>query len=162
MAFWKKSEDPWDRKPGQRSAPIVSFDEVTKDKAEEENVPLGDKARAFFGVEKREPEAAPDPIPCPWCGKEMALRYLWGGQGVLLSKKKPGFWSSAPSSDNWNICDEGNGLTSQYKNAWYCADCDKLVVTFRPPKTPESRTQKEYEDELRRYAEQAKQREEDN
>ena len=124
MAFWNKSEDPWDRKPERRQAPA---DWTAEEKGPEPG--LLDRAKGWNEgrkAEKAEGETPPAPIPCPWCGKKMGLRYLWGG--VYLSKKKPGVWASGLSPDNWGLCDEGNPFTGSYKTAWFCEDCRKLVV----------------------------------
>ena len=163
MAFWNKSEDPWDRKPEKRQAPT--------DWTAEETGPepgLLDRLKDWNEARKAEQarkaaEETPDPIPCPWCGKLMEVRYLWGGRGIYLGKKRPGFFSSGMDGENWDFCDEGNLISGVYKTAWYCKDCRKLVAKLPPePESLVPRTQQEYEDELRRYAEQANKREEEN
>jgi hypothetical protein len=124
MSFLKKSEDPWDRKPGQ--TPTVQEPPEKKENPLDSLKQWNDDRKAEKA--RKEAESAPEPIPCPWCGKRMEARYLWAGRGVFLSAKKPGLFSSGLSSDNRDICDEGNPLTGGYKTAWYCPDCYKLVV----------------------------------
>lgn len=156
MPFWKKSEDPWDIDPAKqrRSVPV---------KEEEKGPGLLDQLQDWNEARKEEKarklaESTPDPIACPWCGNLMEARFLWGGKGVYLGEHRPGFFSSGLSEDNWDILNEGSLISGSYKTVWYCKDCRKLVADLPDaPDTPESRTQQEYIDELRRYAEQAKQ-----
>jgi hypothetical protein len=124
MSFFQKSEDPWDRKSGQtptaqepqekQENPLDSLKQWNQDRKSE-------KAR-------KEAESAPEPIPCPWCGKQMEARYLWGSRGVFLGKEKPGLFTTGLSEDNRDICNEGSMLTSYYKTMWYCPDCRKLAA----------------------------------
>ncbi len=133
MAFWKKSEDPWDMEPKRATA-------ATPDRDEEPET-LADSLKAWNEARKEEKarklaESAPEPIPCPWCGKDMEPRYLWGGRGVYLGEKRPGFFTSGMSEDNWDFLDEGSMLTGLYKTVWYCKDCRKLVVDMPPEPKP--------------------------
>lgn len=135
MAFWKKSEDPWDIDPEKqrRTVPLPDENERDPDTSLLEDLRAWNEARK----EKKAPrETPPEPISCPWCGKEMALRYLWGARGVYLGEKRPGLFSSGLSDDNWDFLVEGNPLIGSYKTAWYCKDCRKLVVDLPDPPSP--------------------------
>ncbi len=157
MPFWKKSEDPWDMEPGR---PIS-----TTEKPEEDGESLLDtvkewseKAKASFQKEE-EPEGPPE--TCSWCGKEMEKGYIVGGRdSVRWRREKPGFMSGL-LDDSVRVDDEG-GFFHAYKTAWYCRDCQKMTLTLAAPPedldTPEAQSQREYEEELHKYAEQAKER----
>jgi hypothetical protein len=129
MGFFKKSDDPWDQKPGQpptaqgpqekRERPLDALKQWNQDRKAE-------KAR-------RAAECAPEPIPCPWCGRRMELRYLWSMRSVYLSEKKPGLFTTVLSWDNQALCDEGSILTGLYKTVWYCRDCRRLAADVKEP-----------------------------
>ena len=73
MAFWKKSEDPWDIDPDERR--------LASEPAEKAPGLLDtlrgdwDAMRAEW-QEKREKLRLP-PEKCPWCGKDMEQGFLW-------------------------------------------------------------------------------------
>ena len=78
MAFWKKSEDPWDIAPDQRR---------TAPEPAEKAPGLLDTLRGDWDAmraewqETRESLKLP-PEKCPWCGKDMEQGFLMGGRGV--------------------------------------------------------------------------------
>ena len=78
MAFWKKSEDPWDIVPNQRR---------TASEPAEKAPGLLDTLRGDWDdmraewQETRESLKLP-PEKCPWCGKDMEQGFLMGGRGV--------------------------------------------------------------------------------
>lgn len=156
MLFRKKSEDPWDMELGR---PVS-----TPEKPEETGESLldtvrewGEKVKTSF-QKVEEPEGTPE--VCPWCGKEMKRGYLVGYKGVYWSEKRPTALSRV-GYDALSIDGEGSLLSGFYKTTWYCRDCRKMTFTLAPPEaldTPKARTQREYEEELRGYAEQAKQK----
>ena len=80
MAFWKKSEDPWDIDPDERR--------LASEPAEKEPGLLDtlrgdwDAMRAEW-QETRESLKLP-PEKCPWCGKDMEQGFLMGGRGVAV------------------------------------------------------------------------------
>ena len=154
MAFWKKSEDPWDMDPAKqrRSVPV---------KEEEKGPGLLDQFQDWNEARKEEKARKEQPLPpmtCPWCGKEMEPAYLNGGRdGVYWHKERPEVLFGNLEAER---LDTDGTFWNRYKLAWYCPACRKLAADLMDASdTPESRTQKEYEEELRRYAEQAKQRE---
>ena len=156
MAFWKKSEDPWDMKPKS----VGTVNPVTPDRDEEPET-LMDSLKAWNETRKEEKERKKVPLPpmtCPWCGKEMEPAYLNGGRdGVYWHKERPEVLFGNLEAER---LDTDGTFWNRYKLAWYCPACRKLAADLPDaPDTPESRTQQEYEEELRRYAEQAKQRE---
>ena len=154
MPFWKKSEDPWDIDPAKqrRSVPV---------KEEEKGPGLLDQLQDWNEARKEEKARKEQPLPpmtCPWCGKEMEPAYLNGGRdGVYWHKERPEVLFGNLEAER---LDTDGTFWNRYKLAWYCPACRKLAADLPDaPDTPESRTQQEYIDELRGYAEQAKQRE---
>ena len=156
MAFWKKSQDPWDVEP----RPVGTVNPVTPDRDEEPET-LMDSLKAWNETRKEEKERKKVPLPpmtCPWCGKEMETGYLMGNRGIWWAPGRPGAWakwvSAAGAEGAVQVDTEGNLFT--YQTAWACQNCRKLVADLPEP-TP-SLT----EEEFRKYAEQAKQREEEH
>ena len=155
MAFWKKSEDPWDMKP----RPVGTVSPAAAERDEEPETLL-DSVRDW-AEKKRSAEKSQLTLPaekCPWCGKEMEPAYLNGGRdGVYWHKERPEVLFGNLEAER---LDTDGTFWNRYKLAWYCPACRKLAADLPDaPDTPESRTQQEYIDELRGYAEQAKQRE---
>ena len=109
MAFWKKSEDPWDQKPKGKPAPFNKLRETP----------------SWVQVKK-----APAPMDCPWCGQMMLPGELYtatmGGRSSRI------IWQEGHHQSFL----EGLGTVGQPKalelgtceNAWYCTDCRKLVM----------------------------------
>lgn len=158
MAFWKKSEDPWDMDPADKRRSVP---------AEEESGPgLLDQLQDWNEARKAEKarklaESTPAPIACPWCGNLMEARFLWGGKGVYLGKQRPGFFSSGLSEDNWDILDEGSLISGSYKTVWYCPDCRKLAADIPAP-SPEQMERLARTMDTRAAEEYLKTREEEN
>lgn len=150
MAFWKKSEDPWDIDPEKRRPPAA---ETAEDGQPAPG--LLEQLRDWNEARKQAREArAPQPIPCPWCGREMEIGYLMGGRGVYWRPGRPGGFFTG--LEDYERLDTDGTLLSSYKFAWYCAGCRKLVLDL-----PEHTSDTEYEEELRGYAAQAENREEE-
>ena len=109
MAFWKKSEDPWDSKPEKK--PSVS-------------------APAPEPPTWAQVKQPPEPMNCPWCGKEMLSGNLYGG--TSRGSASPLTWREG-AHKSWL---ERIGTPEQeqylelgsYEEAWYCPDCQKLVL----------------------------------
>ena len=139
MAFWKKSDDPWDRKPEKRKETVwyeqdspeaepVGADTIRPGEEKEES--LGESIRKFWlgvGVDE-------EPIPpeiCPWCGKEMEWGRLTGGRdSVIWQNWQPKGVLDFKKPENWkslNMLDEEKGLSS-FKTVWLCSDCGKMVL----------------------------------
>lgn len=137
MAFWKKSEDPWDADPAR-----------AREKREREPVenPLdalrdwNEERRAKAAAKRAEWEAQPKEI-CPWCGREMERGCLQGGRGIYWYTGKPSasafWWSPRIFEESIQVDDEGDLLKGTYKTAWYCRECGKVVFSL-PPKAGES------------------------
>ena len=85
MAFWKKSEDPWDIDPNQRR---------TASEPAEKAPGLLDTLRGDWDAmraewqETRESLKLP-PEKCPWCGKDMEQGFLMSGRGVFGTGASP-------------------------------------------------------------------------
>lgn len=130
MAFWKKSEDPWDLDPEKRR-PAAGEETAEKDG---DAGSLLDDLRAWNEARKEEKarrETPPKPIPCPWCGKEMEVGYLVGGRdSVRLVRQRPGLLQIA--EDALYIRGDGT-FWCDYKIAWTCPDCRKLVADLPEP-----------------------------
>ncbi len=133
MPFWKKSDDPWDIDPAkarekrakQEREPIENPLNTLRDWNE------GRKAEA--AARQAELEAQPKE-GCPWCGREMERGYLQGGRDRITWT--PGFLTTkaawlgpdkAARERRMQVDDEGAALTT-YKTAWYCQDCEKMVI----------------------------------
>ena len=147
MAFWKKSEDPWDIAPDQRrtaSEPAEKapglLDTLRGDwDAMRE---LGKGAREFFGMEEKAPEPEVPPQMCPWCGKDMEQGFLMGGRGVAWHRGIPtgkARWLS-PGRENIMRVDTEGFLTT-YHTAWYCPDCKKMTIDAADLQTEAERNQ---------------------
>lgn len=130
MAFWKKSEDPWDLDPDKRR-PAAGEEAAEKDG---DAGSLLQDLRAWNEARKAEKvrrETPPAPIPCPWCGKEMEVGYLVGGRDyVRLVRQRPGALRLA--EDALYIRGDGT-FWCDYKIAWTCPDCRKLVADLPEP-----------------------------
>lgn len=129
MAFWNRSDDPWDVDPDRARA---------KRKREPRENPLdalkgwNEERRAKAAAKQAELEARPKEV-CPWCGREMERGYLLGGRdGITWT---PGFLTAraawlGPSGEakgrRLKVNDEGEFIS--YKTAWYCGDCRKMVI----------------------------------
>lgn len=136
MAFWKKSEDPWDVDPArerERREPIENPLDTLKDWSEGRRV----KAAARQAEWDAQPKEA-----CPWCGKEMERGCLQAGRpGIYWNPGRPSalsFWL-APGAfeESVRVDDEDEPLKGTYKTAWYCRDCGKVAFSL-PPKAGDS------------------------
>lgn len=130
MAFWKKSEDPWDIDPEKKRRETVSYFE-TEEPATEEESPRESFLSGLF-KKKEEPVEEEVPVPCPYCGKPMTKGYLKGGRDqVNWTKTKPGFLSGLDEA--LLISDEGGLLTAAYRTSYMCEPCRKLIVDVPEP-----------------------------
>lgn len=144
MPFWKKSEDPWDIDPEKRRQPTAA--ETPED--EQASPGLLEQIKDWNEARKRAQEArVPQPIPCPWCGKEMETRYLRGGRdGVYWQEERPGAIFSGAGAER---LDTDGTLLNQYKFAWYCPDCRRLVLDV--PAEPAESAGGTFEEHVREY-----------
>lgn len=149
MAFWKKSEDPWDIDPEKRRQPTVM--ETPED--EQASPGLLEQAKGWNEARKRaRQESAPPPIPCPWCGGEMGSGYLMGCRGIWWAPGCPGAlakWVSVAAVQGAFRVDTEGGLLTPYRTAWYCPDCQKLVLDV-PEDSAES-AEGTFEEHVREY-----------
>ena len=131
MAFWKKSDDPWDNPPEKRKetawyeqdAPAtedVGADPVRPSGEKEES--FGESVRKFFLGD----DTPITPEPCPWCGKDMEWGRITGGRdGVHWKNWRPRGLLDIVKPDGWKVLDL---LDEHPKTAWLCSDCGKMVL----------------------------------
>ena len=131
MAFWKKSEDPWDRKDGVSKPP-----REPKEPRENpiETVKAWNEDRIAKAREKEEAKRLP-PEKCPWCGKDMEQGFIAGGRDAV--RWYPGVYKfeffRGLDGDAIDLCDEGGIWSGLYKTVWLCRDCKKAVFTMPDP-----------------------------
>ena len=147
MAFWKKSDDPWDIDPEKRKKQTTAAfwendastetDPVGAAGGRPEEAPrgqsLGESIKGFFGGKKEDAPITPE--KCPWCGKDMERGYIDGGRdySVMWRNWKPrGFLGIFQPEDarEIDLLDEGDGLWC-YKTIWYCRDCGKMTLEIK-------------------------------
>ena len=138
MAFWKKSEDPWDIAPNQRR---------TASEPAEKAPGLLDTLRGDWDAmraewqETRESLKLP-PEKCPWCGKDMEQGFLMGGRGVVWHRGIPtgkARWLSPGGGNIMRVDTEG--FLTTYHTAWYCPDCKKMTIDAADLQTEAERNQ---------------------
>ena len=147
MAFWKKSEDPWDIDPEKRKKQTTAAfwendapaetDPVGAASGRPEEEPrgqsLGESIKGFFGGKKEDAPITPE--KCPWCGKDMEWGRIDGGRdySVMWRNWKPRGFLGLSQPDNAreiDLLDEGDGLRC-YKTIWYCRDCGKMTLEIK-------------------------------
>ena len=133
MAFWKKSDDPWDRKPTKPT--YTAFEEEPKEKEKGLLEEMRTEIRDWQEKKKAAAEAEAN-MPaeiCSWCGKEMDKGYLSAGSVVSWTPTKPGvLFGNTFADESIVVTDEGSMVS--YKLCWYCRDCNKMTMTVYPPK----------------------------
>ena len=126
MAFWKKkSEDPWDVEPEKTARPAEA--------GEKEDAPsLLDELRDWNEdrkEKKRQREAPPPPMACPWCGQEMEVGTIIGGRDLV--QWWPGWPKRVFGANGPGIhIDYEGGLLHKYKTAYLCRACRRMVLEF--------------------------------
>ena len=94
----------------------------------------------------------------------METGYLMGNRGIWWAPGRPDAWamwvSVAAAEGAFQVDTEG-GLAT-YRTAWHCPDCGKLVLDVRPGSDDISQSDRDCEEELRGYAQQANKREGEN
>lgn len=129
MAFWKKSEDPWDIDPGKKPRCQVTAFESEQDA---DSIAAASKERQPFWRRKTEEEQPEEAPICPWCHQKMTRGYLLGGRdGLRLSDQKPTALFGSLGHDTIEFSDEGFLVT--HKSCWQCKDCRKLVADLPVP-----------------------------
>lgn len=144
MPFWKKSEDPWDMEPG-KAEPIA--EEAEK----QEGLMAAQEAYDETGDTERKTVE-----PCPWCGKDMEVGYLYAsGESIRWLDAPPGaVLGAALAGKEIYVSDEG--VVTQYKTCWYCGSCRRLAVQLKRSENGAPWSSQECAEEFRKYAEQAK------
>lgn len=136
MAFWKKSNDPWDMDPEKRKrdSSAVWWEQDAAEAADSETKPLdprGEALKRFFTRPEVEEEVIA-PEKCPWCGKDMEWGMIDGGReyAVIWRNYRPkgllGL-SRPEGGKEYDLLDEGSGLKC-FKTVWLCEDCGKMVL----------------------------------
>lgn len=133
MAFWKKSEDPWDWDPSKkRPAPQPAESQEPRENPLD-TLKQWNEDRKAKAKEKEEAKRLP-PEKCPWCGKDMEQGFITGGRDFV--RWYPGVhkfeFFRGLDGDAIDICNEG-GFSGYYKTAWLCRDCKKAVFTMPDP-----------------------------
>ena len=150
MAFWKKSDDPWDIDPEKRKKQTTAAfwendapaetDPVGAASGRPDEEPrgqsLGESIKGFFGGKKEDAPITPE--KCPWCGKDMEWGRIDGGRdySVMWRNWKPRGFLGLSQPDNAreiDLLDEGDGLRC-YKTIWYCRDCGKMTLEIKNPR----------------------------
>ncbi len=134
MAFWKKSEDPWDLTPEKRRTEMPREETEEKDSLRETVQSLAKELKECFAAP---PEEEPEPQACPWCGRVMQRGYLISGQWVYWQTKKPRALSLRGHAADALVINTEGGLSASYKTAWHCPDCHKIVLDVTPPPAPQ-------------------------
>ena len=86
MAFWKKSEDPWDIDPDQRRR--LASEPAEKAPGLLDTLRGDWDAMQVEWQEKREKLRLP-PEKCPWCGERHGAGLPYGRQGRFLVSGHP-------------------------------------------------------------------------
>lgn len=80
------------------------------------------------GEKETAEEQTPSAMTCPWCGQEMRMGYLVGGRdAVRLVWERPGAFRLADADGTLYLRGDGS-FWSDYKLAWHCEACRKLVL----------------------------------
>lgn len=129
MAFWKKSDDPWDRKPEKREE--TTWYEPPPAEEEKELTPEAQRIRDIIEGPKATPVT---PEKCPWCSKDMERVSIYARGGTVCWRKgEPGRWLD----DDQVLQDAVESIWDiPRKWAWYCESCGKMTVAVPKPKTP--------------------------
>lgn len=166
MAWFKKSDDPWDIDPQKARA--------RREREEKEPVPTLLGAIKEWNQERKEEReareaalAAEPPAKCPWCGEDMERGYLTGGRspvawtpGRLTTRSAWLVLSKEIRDRRLRVDHEGDFFP--HKTAWYCPNCAKMVIDTAemPLLNGESNwPETEFDQELAKYAQQTQDRE---
>lgn len=138
MGLWNKSEDPWDRRERRQERPV-------SEEKESRRVPLTETVQSLRERVKTAmapPVSDTPPIKCPWCGGEMVQGWLSGGErwGIRWCEGLPGWKDKLLGSDGADgrlkMTVDSEGGLYRYAIAWYCRECEKLVVEHVRPQAP--------------------------
>ena len=134
MAFWKKSEDPWDMDPKKRKKESETTwweQDVPAEATQQES--LKDVWKSLFPQKQEREVPLPDAAEkCPWCGKDMEWGMIDGGRELAVMWRN--YRSVGPlglprpeGGKEYDLLDEGSGLRG-VKTVWLCEDCGKMVL----------------------------------
>lgn len=131
MAFWKKSEDPWDWDPSKkRPAPQPAESQEPKENPLD-TLKQWNEDRKTKAKEKEEAKRLP-PEKCPWCGKDMEQGFIAGGRDFV--RWYPGVYKfeffRGLDGDAIDLCNEGGAFSGLYKTAWLCRECGKMIFNI--------------------------------
>ena len=135
MAFWKKSDDPWDRKPGKQATNWYENEnpaEAETPPAERELTPEQQRIRDIIEGPKARPVV---PEKCPWCGKEMEAASIYSERGWTVWKLGDPAGGMFDSAAAMVLQEDGIGFWDRvFKRAWYCRACEKMTLSVKMPK----------------------------
>ena len=144
MAFWKKSEDPWDVDPAKAREKREREDREPVENPLDTLRDWNEGRRAKAAAKQAEWDAQPKEV-CPWCGKEMERGCLQGGRGVYWypgpRAASAAFWGPGAMEKSFAVDDEGDPFRGTCKTAWYCRSCKKMTFSMaseapEPPPLP--------------------------
>ena len=140
MAFWKKSEDPWDIDPNQAPARLQN----RRKKPPVCWIPSGGIGTLCGRNGRRHGKSLKlPPEKCPWCGKDMEQGFLMGGRGVVWHRGIPAgkaLWLR-PGRENIMRVDTQGDILTAYHTAWYCPECKKMTIDAADLQTEAERNQ---------------------
>lgn len=132
MAFWKQSDDPWDRKADKRFKDFTGSSEPRESPVD--TLKTWSEQRKAAAKEKEEARRLP-PEKCPWCGKDMAQGFLFTGRDPI--RWYPGIyktaWFSRDRTGSFRVDNDEGALLQSYKITWLCRDCKKMVFNAPDP-----------------------------
>ena len=133
MAFWKQSDDPWDRKPDKRPPQPREPKEPKENPVD--TLKAWNEQRKAAAKEKEEARRLP-PEKCPWCGKDMEQGFLYTGRDPI--QWYPGIyktaWFKRDRTGSFRVDTyEDDSAWATYKTSWLCRDCKKIVFNVPDP-----------------------------
>lgn len=156
MAFWKKSEDPWDWEPGKKRPEPQPAESQEPRENPLDSLKQWNEDRKAKAREKEEAKRLP-PEKCPWCGKDMEQGFLATGRDPV--RWYPGVYKfeffRGLDGDAIDVCNEGGAFSGYYKITWLCRECGKMifdipeserVYDFPEPQDAETEETKEEEE----------------
>ena len=139
MAFWNKSEDPWDMDPARERArrerePLESPLDTLRDWNEKRKADAAAREAA---------QAAEPPEKCPWCGQDMERGYLASSRsGIVWTPGRMttrAAWIGPPrESRERRLRVDNEGGIAAYKTTWYCEHCQKMTIDAAGLLSPEN------------------------
>ncbi|MBQ8852428.1 MAG: hypothetical protein IJZ66_08340 [Oscillibacter sp.] len=135
MAFWKKSDDPWDRKPGKQKETLWREQEAPVENdspVERELTPKEQRIRDIIEGPKVTPVV---PEKCPWCGGDMEAASIYSERGWTVWKLGDHGGGMFDSAAAMTLQEEGISFWDRaFKRSWYCRACEKMTLSVKMPK----------------------------